>query len=87
MTAPRYVVHGTNGPRGSYGPPDQLNIDIAIERVRWRIGDPPLLNVAERKAVVVALTEAGWTSGRIATALGLAQRTVGRLRSANRTAA
>lgn len=88
-TRPKWMqqVRGTGLHRGGNPhdtTPDAENIHITLYRVRR--GDPcPLINAPERRAVIVALTEAGWSSRRIAIALGLAQRSVQRHRSRYRT--
>lgn len=41
---------------------------------------PPLLNVAERRAVAIELTRRGWSMQRIGDALGVHPRTAGRYR-------
>ena len=78
---------GTGRHNRNRGPVDPLNIDIALDRIRWGTATPPILNVPERRAIVATLTEQGWTARAIATALGLAQRNVVRHRSANHVAA
>ena len=67
--------------------PDPLNVEIAIYRARRCVGPPPLINTAERRAVVAALTKAGWTAHDIGAALGLDKRTVGRHLTTIRSAA
>lgn len=74
-------VRGTGQHGRDRTEPDQLSIDIALDRARLG-GPPPLLNVPERRTVVATLTAAGWTAARIALALGLAQRSVVRHRTA-----
>ena len=79
-------VRGTgiqgHGPRGKAGA-DPENIATALHRAR-RGDPPPLINVPERRAVIATLTAEGWSAGRIAVALGLAQRNVVRHRTALR---
>lgn len=80
----RPQVHGTGRHGYSLTAYDPDNVAIALTRIRTG-GPPPVISVPERRAVVAALTRAGWGAARIATALGLAQRSVVRHRAAVRT--
>lgn len=77
-------VRGTGRHGYAFTGYDPDNVTTAVQRARR--GDPPaLISVPERRAVVAALTADGWSSRRIAEALGLAQRNVIRHRAAART--
>jgi hypothetical protein len=81
----RYVVRGTGQHDTSRSGCDDLNVEIAVARVRS--GDTcPIINVPERRAVVATLTGLGWSCRRIARALGLAERSVQRYKTDARRA-
>jgi hypothetical protein len=66
--------------RASHEPADWVKVDRAVN------GWPTDLNAAERQAAVDTLTERGWSARRIALLLGLAQRSVVRIRTRERAA-
>jgi len=81
----RYVVRGTGQHDITRSGCDDLNVEIAVARVRS--GDAcPIINVSERRAVVATLTGLGWSCRRIARALGLAERSVQRYKTDARRA-
>jgi hypothetical protein len=69
------------GRPASREPADWVKVDRAVN------GWPADLNTAERQAAVDTLTARGWSARRIAMHLGLAQRSVVRIRTRERAAA
>jgi len=67
----------SNASRGQSWPPDELDVQIAIARLRAQ-DPPPLLGVPERREVIAILTAEGWSMNRIAAGLGMAQRSISR---------